>query len=436
MSGVYGYDWSVDGRSAIQVPSSETEERGYIDCPRGTRAGKACMYLRSVDAAFIVAAGTEVTIKCVVKKTNQSDQWEIEKTVEWKGYIATECSAIDDSENCWVTFYDKRIHLERASIDRIFNSLFLMTWETGGTTQHKIYDPDYCQASNVPYTFEEILDELFALTSLTTPSLPVTPDSPDNIHAHGSVADVLAGLLATQGCDLLFNPFADELTIILLSDNQDTEAITEAIDEGRLVANEVFTLSDEDKHGIAEIWPRDWYPIRTVESDTATFGTGERVICIRDHELANETTRKVLAARKTEISTACAAWFTAEGDIRDETYYGVIEQPPGEEIRQVQWWLPDETGYQSTRIINNAVPMPWVKRVEHFYPPCLRGKTTTEGLGITVPELVEYWESIEDGAYEDSGYFVYAISVVSEIDPEQDVVMWATEYKWLAVRVC
>jgi hypothetical protein len=221
-----------------------------------------------------------------------------------------------------------------------------------------------------------------------------------------------------------------------LSDNQDTEAITEAIDEGRLVANEVFTLSDEDRHGIAEIWPRDWYPIRTVESDTATFGTGERVICIRDHELANETTRKVLAARKTEISTACAAWFTAEGDIRDETYYGVIEQPPGEEIRQVQWWLPDETGYQSTRIINNAVPMPWVKRVEHFYPPCLRGKTTTEGLGITVPELVEYWTSIKDGAYEDSGYFVKAISVVSEIDPEQDIVMWATEYKWLAVRVC
>jgi hypothetical protein len=374
MSGVYGYDWSVDGRSAIQVPSSETDERAYIDCPRGTKAGKACMYFRATDAAAMVSSGAEVTIKCVVKKRDQADQWQTEKTVEWKGYIATECSALDDSENCWVTFHDKRIHLERASIDRIFNSLFLMTWETGGTTQHKIYDPDYCQASNVPYTFEEILDELFALTSLTAPSLPVTPDSPDNIHAHGSVADVLAGLLATQGCDLLFDPFADELTVILLSDNQDTPAITAAKDEGRLVGNEIFTLADEDKHGIAEIWPRDWYPIRTVESDTATFGTGERVICIRDHELANETTRKVLTARKTEISTACAAWFTAEGDIRDETYYGVIEQSPGEEIRQVQWWLPDETGYQSTRIINNAVPMPWIKRVEHFYPPCLRGK--------------------------------------------------------------
>lgn len=438
MSGIYGYDWFVGGMSVLSLPSNVSEERSFIECPRGTKAGKACFYLREADALTLLASGAEVTIRCAIKKKAPNDLWVLEKNVQWVGYIPTEMSEIDDSGNCWVTFRDKRIQLERAAIDVKFNSLFLMTWEIDGTTQYKFYDAEYCNTLNTPYTFDQILDTLFNQTTLTAPSLPVSPSPPDNIHCHGTVADALSGLLATLGCDLLYDPFSGDLSIVLLSDSQDTGAVDAALAEGRLVHQEQFTLSDDDRHGVVVIWPREWFPIRNVESDTGSFGVGERTILIRDHELADETSKTVGASRKADIVDACEAWFTAESDLRDESYYGVIEQSPGEEIRVVQWWLPhsSDDGYMMTRIVNNAVPMPWITRVENTIPTAIRGSATGTGLGTTTPELFFYWASVESGGYVNSGYYAKGVSTAGEIPAYSDLIAWATEYKWLALEIC
>lgn len=440
MSGTYGFDWTVGDWTPVTMQSFASDERAYIDCPRGTKAGKACFYFRRADALAMIAADSYVTIQCVVKRKALNDQWQIERVVQWKGYLPTECSEIDESGNCWVTLRDKRIELEKAAIDQIFNSLFLMTWESNGTTQYKFYDEEYCKALNTPYPFDEILDELFALTTtLAAPALPVSPDPPENILACGSVSDVLAGLLATLGCDLVYDPFSEELTIVLLSDNQDTPAIIAAQNEGRLIHREQFTLTETDKHGKVVVWPREWYPITNVTSDAGTFGVdGKRTVHIRDHALADEATKTVQPSRMTEITEACNSWFRAESDLRDESYFGVVEQSPGEEIRVVQWWLPDhsEDGYQMTRIVNNAVPMPWIQRSEHKTPPSIRGSASSTGLGTTVPELFFYWISIEGGGYVNSGYFCRGISTTGEIEPYAELIAWSTEHKWLALEIC
>lgn len=439
MSGTYGFDWTVGDWTPVTMQAFASDERAYIDCPRGTKAGKACFYFRRADALAMIAADSYVTIQCVVKRKALNDQWQVERVVQWKGYLPTECSEIDESGNCWVTLRDKRIELEKAAIDQMFNALFLMTWESNGTTQYKFYDEEYCQALNVPFTFDEIIDQLFGLTTLIAPALPVSPDPPDNILACGSVSEVLAGLLATQGCDLVYDPFSEELTIVLLSDNQDTPAITAAQNEGRLIHREQFTLTETDKHGKVVVWPREWYPIINVTSDSGTFGVnGKRTVHIRDHALADETTKTVQESRMTAITEACNSWFRAESDLRDESYFGIVEQSPGEEIRVVQWWLPDhsEDGYQMTRVINNSIPIPWIQRVENKTPPSIRGSASSTGLGTTVPELFFYWISIDGGGYTNSGYYCRGISTTGEIEPYAELIAWATEYKWLALEIC
>lgn len=440
MSGTYGFDWTVGDWTPVTMQAFASDERAYIECPRGTKAGKACFYFRRADALAMIAADSYLTIRCTIKKKAANDQWQVERVVQWKGYLPTECSEIDDSGNCWVTLRDKRIELEKAAIDRVFNSLFLMTWEINGSTQYKFYDEEYCKFFNMPYTFEEIIDGLFALTTtLSSPPLPVDPNPPDNIQACGSVADVLAGLLATQGCDLVYDPFAEELSIVVLSDNQDTPAITTAQLEGRLIHREQFTLTETDKHGKVVVWPREWYPISNVISDAREFGVdGKRTVHIRDHELADSFSKTVTESRMNTIAEACNSWFRAESDLRDESYFGVVEQSPGEEIRVVQWWLPhhSEDGYQMTRIVNNAVPMPWIQRVENKTPPVIRGSATGTGLGITTPELFAYWISLNEGGYVNSGYYCYGISTNGEIEPYASLVAWPTEHKWLALEIC
>ena len=429
----YGYKWDIDG---LEVVTPQDGAQQFIECERGTRSSKACFYLRREDADKLFTASSSKTIT-VTPSIRNGSEWEALEPIAFKGYLACERSEVDQLGNVLVTLRDIRHKLERASIDEPFNTVFLVALTSAGTrTLYTIYDSRTCQPSNVPWDYQDIIDKVLDPAGFGTIALPVAPGTPDNIQCTGSCAEVLAGLLAAIGCDMVFDPFEGDLTIVKLSDNDTREELQAAKDDLRLIAKVERKLQDAEKHGEVVASPADYFPIRYVDSDTSNFGDGKQSVLIIDHQLADETTKKVKAARMTEIKQAVQDWYLAESDMLDETYYGIIKRGPSEKLRSVCWMLSNPKANHRTRFVNDAIPMPWPKRTEHVYQASLVGKTTSGGLSTVSLEKVAYWKDAGTGIYADSGYFVEASTRVSSIIGVADVLLFPTEAKFVAVRVC
>jgi hypothetical protein len=435
---MYSYKWSVDGVSVYRPDSRTPQEQQFVSCARGAFPSLAKFYLRP-DDAFAFDDG-EKTIICDVFLDGI-----IEKTVHWQGYIPVHREEIDETGVVCVTFKDKRLRLEQSAIHRKYNSVFLMTY-TATNTEYIYYDEEYCKPSNSPYSWQEVIDELFEAASMPTVILPFTPEEvPRNILFCGSVAECIQRLLCSIGCELVYKPFSGQMEILKLSDTGDTTPVDDAIAEGRLVyKNEIV---DTQSIGKAVIWPADWYPIRQVVHKDLTIGTGKEAIDIHDYQLADETTKKVRDWRETEIQNALDGWFRADEDIRDETLYGVIEQEPNEDMTEVTRLLPtpqptkglqpgDQRHGHLTRVRNYVKPLTWQIRVEHFYPPFIRGRTLAGGLTADTVGFVMYTKSIEGGAFADTVHRVKAISILTPILENSTLAIWAAEHKWTVARVC
>ncbi|AMV31338.1 hypothetical protein VN12_04420 [Pirellula sp. SH-Sr6A] len=444
MTKVYAYKWMVGienlddpdalGMREVIIPDEANDPRDmFIECALGAKSGRACLYFRQTDAIDLIDSTEELTIRCsVLSREDDAEVFSTDQTIEWKGYLACEISEVDELGNVWLTLRDKRVKLERAGIDRVFNQVFLLAVD-GADNPYTFYDERYCKASNVPYSNTEIVEEIFGATDLTVPTLSASPtETPANIHCKGSCAEVLDAFLATLGCTLKFDPFSNALSIVSLSASYSLATLTTAESEGRLIEKVEIELEEKDKHGGAIIWPAEHFPIRSVESDTGTFGSGKKYVVIRDHEIADETSKTVKAARKTVILQAVEDWFKAESELFDETYYGMIAIAPGSTMREVTWWLSNhETGH-ATQCKNYSPPFPWINRKEFELQACIVGETTDTGLLNSDIAKVKYFVSIDGGSYVDSGYFVYAIAYPDSITANTRVAMWPTEFKWVA----
>ena len=435
---LWGFSWEAGGQTVIAPDPMCEQVDQYICCPRGAFPGDALLYFRP-DAAAALVIDQEVDIVCKVYQRDYGSSNQTIETITFKGYIPTHRSEPDARGYVAVKFLDKRQKLLRTVLKREFNTVFLMTW-TAADEEYIQYNDPHVKADNIPYEWQEICDALFAAAGLPPVSLPVAPDEPmKNFDADGTVSECLERFLCCLGCSLVYDPFTGDMSIVLLSDSGDTTARETARGEGRLVQSNEIDISQ--KHGTAIVKPADWYPIRLVVDTSISLGAGPVEVEIEDWELADETTKDVRTARRSEIFTALDAWFRAESDLRDETFYGVIKQVPCEEVAKVTWILstPDNAPKvhgHLTRIENFAMPVMWPKRYPYFYPPVLRGSTTASGLTITTIGRVLYWKSLPAGAFEETVYRVKAIGMVNNIDPLVDVLLWPPEHKWLAVRIC
>jgi hypothetical protein len=427
------FEWFVGGKPV--VISDDSGHQG-VWCERGCYSGKAVFCVRQSDAD---ALDLDAKVDIVVKRYD-GDANTLAKTTTFKDYYVVRKEIAENRDkNVIIELRDKRVLLERAAVNTEYNTVKIVTIGSGSsTTYYTFYVEEFCQASNVPYTMQEIVDELFTLAELTAPAISGSPSDPDNIAAKGTCAEVIQGLLASMGCDLVLDPFTGSLTIELLSGSQDVATMDAAIANGQSVDDGLheITLASNDKWGKVVISPADWFPVQYVTDLTTTFGDGKRTAVIRDYQIA-ESTGAVKSARATEIQSACSAWFKAQDDVFRDSLWGIVEQAPGTDIRCVYWKV--EGGRRNdigTRTIveNNAIPIPWAKRTEYEVAGYIRGKTI--GTLSATPVKVAYWKQNVDGSFTDTEKCIYAVTYIATIPADKDLAIWPGERTWIAQEIC
>lgn len=397
----------------------------FIECARGTASGRACFYLRSVDADTVFLQ-TSVDLKARLYVRDSNDVMKLTETVTFKEYYPCERSEVDEWGNVYVTLRDKRSLLESATISQRFNQVFLVALTTAySRTLHTLYIPAYCLASNVPHTFAQIMAAVFAPSTLSPPALPISAPLADNVYANGTCADVLSGMLASIGCDLVLDPFTGTLSIVELSGTQSFPLLASV----NPIANNTQSLKASERVGEVVAVPQDYFPVRPVQPITGTFGTGTRSINVFDHQLADETTSQVSASRMTQIKIAVQDWYRAENARRDETYTTIIPQVPGAQLRSVRWEVFDA----ATIAVNDAVPMPWITPTGHWYQAGLIGKTLAGGMTAnTATRCTLYLRS--GGAWAITVLEVDAIAK-EDIDGIKEVKLLQVDDKWVAIPI-
>lgn len=345
---VFSYQVKVNAFSAI-IPDDGVE--CFIECPRGAYSGKAQLYLRADDATAVMAlASVSIEIKTYIDDLGDG-VWVLNATNTFTGYIPVESSEADEFGNVAVCFRDSRWNLERLSFARHFNVVMTVT-EDPIEADRILYYPETVPSPTVPYTLQEIVNEITA--GLVLPSNPVTR----NVACCGNGAAILEGLLATIGCELTLNPFTNVRSIVALGSSAVGSVVTTARSE-RLIATNVLDSSSASKVGKATVFPRT-YNNYTPTSENIDFGGGAGRVVIYDGELSNKDIG-VQATRKSLIETAVEAWYSAQDSDFDETFYGIIAAVPNAGITKVTWNLANadpESGH-STRVQNYQKPMPW-----------------------------------------------------------------------------
>ncbi len=430
----YAFKWFVNGLQVVEFDGAS--QPMFLECPRGTQPGRACFWLRRDDADSLFAT-PDATYAITAEVYRRDDgPWALVDTVTFLGYIACERSewdALTDGGNVYVTLKDQRHKIARSSIDRIWNSVYLvaLTAPTGTRTLYTIYEPKNC-ASGSPYSYTEIVTALLAPSGLGTVSLPLSRPAPDNILTRGSCSDVLAGLLASLGCDMVYDPYGGSLSIVKLSDSQTLTELIAAKTDGRLLSTVTQAIDTKDLTGEVIATPADYFPIRHVKQDIANFGTGKKSIVIRDHQLADETTSMVAAARMTQIKQAVQDYHLAEIASFDETYFGVVKATPSAGLRSLTFLITgheDAGGQVCTRAVNDCLPMPWIDRAEHVYPVMIEGLTVATLTSSAVSKIALTNAPV-------AGKYFEAKGKGSDVASGSEVVAWPIVDSFLALKVC
>jgi hypothetical protein len=432
----YGFGWQVDNYDVIEVDDLDQLPM-FIECNRGARPSKACFYLRreDADALFGMSVAVNITAKTYTQEEEgeENTPWVEGDPVVWKSYYPCARSEPDETQNVYVTLKDKRVLLERAVLNTEWNTVDLVAFEPGSETLYNFYTDEFCKASNVPYTFADIIKKIFDETTLTLPSVPsVTINPATNLSARDDCASILQGVLASVGFDLVFDPFADTLTITDLNTAQDESIRDTATTDGKLIAKEDLKTNDSDMVGIAKVLPSDYFPVNIVTNDTATFGSGKRSIVIADHQLADKTSYTVKTARLAEIVAACEKWHRSQNDIFAETFWGLLKQIPGAGIYSIRWNLASDEATE-TRMANWVPPLPWPKRTEYQIDTMFRGKAKAS---ISTLARVEYYKQEATGTFTATGKEIKAVSIGAAIATDSDVAFWPGERQFIALKVC
>jgi len=426
------FNWLVDGKP---VYFDQTSQQQFIDCPRGCNSGRAVFIMREEDADAIGEDAVSFEATFIEEDAKEGDEPQV---FTWQGYYL--CSRLKELEsgNVVVEFRDKRVLLERGTVNTEYNTINLVAYEPGGsTTTYNFYVDEFCRASNTPHTFVQIVEAIFDETELEYPGCPSVAVSPiTNISGRGNCATILQGLLASVGLDMIFDPFAGTVSIVRLTDTHDVSAREEATADGRIVYPGQFNDDDATKQhiGKAKILPSDYFPVQFVEEDEATFGDGGSSINIRDYQLADDITRTVKTARLTEIEQALDAWYQYQDETFTEYLWGIVEQVPGARIYHTTWMLKHEENGTHTKLRNYVPPIPWAARTEFRRKGVRRGKTREVVDGSL--KLVEYYKQSNTGSYTATNKDIKAVTIGTNIAIDKTVAFWEGERTYLALEVC
>jgi hypothetical protein len=123
---------------------------------------------------------------------------------------------------------DRRHLLGRISLDKAYN--LTKSDGSGNFTQTK--------NSGTNWTWQEVVQDIATTIGMGTLTLPFTPDaSPNNLvyWGHPSALECLCDVLTRIGCDLAYDPVADEFSVVRLGVAQDTHLdAVDAASKGRV----------------------------------------------------------------------------------------------------------------------------------------------------------------------------------------------------------
>lgn len=425
---IYAYKWTVDGFD-VETPDAESHPiRQYIDMPRGCIAGTAKFYLRAEDAKTLIGkTSVDIVAEIHTRNVDKSDEWEIEKTLTWSEYIPVEVAEADQSGGSMVTLKDKRHKLDRKVEGKIWNQVRYVTEPASGVetiTHERLY-----LNGGSPYTYQDIVDELCG--DLPAPTLPSGGDGePNNLFCNGSVAEFLDGLFASLGVAMAID-LAGAVTLVDVSDNELPEALTEARKDRRIA----MVDADIAKHGKVVMWPSMYYPYHP-KSSTEVFGEGAdlREVHIIDHELSDKNDG-MDGDRKTAIMEAVEAWYTAERNMYDETFYGLLDVTPGPGVVHTTWSLNAPGLGHHTRVRNYSPPIPWPTRFEAPPPTPLWGLTDTTIASDSTGE-VKIDDPVVGGMWTTTAKRQFVYNRGPAITSGKRVILFPMDDRWCVVEVC
>lgn len=178
-----------------------------INCPRGRQYGEANFLMQSADAQSLCDTSGPISIVC------ESELG----TITWQGYYVVKCTAISPHKTkpaFWVTLADARYILERSTVNKRYNLRNSeTTWVTSSLN------------SGTPYTWQQIISDLWSLLPTAAgscPTLPVSPSStPENFVFDGMIVwRAINQVLTAIGCVSIFLPFSNSFTFVELKATQ------------------------------------------------------------------------------------------------------------------------------------------------------------------------------------------------------------------------
>lgn len=340
-------NWKIDGKKplnpAVLAASSiaahwPMEWYGKVNsvaCPRGRRWG---------EAHFVVSQSTldELSIDAAIDITCEHELG----TTTWAGYYVIRSETITgdpDNSAHWITLADRRWLLERSAANVRYN-----------LRQNKTDYVTITTNSGTPYTWQEVLDDLWALlpgVAGAAPSLPITPGStPENLVFDGMTAwRAINQVLTAIGCGAVLDPHAGTFNYVELKATQADLATQKTDNRDRLLW--AFAPSELPESQYVDKVAVTFHKIPGIDDDSLPFaskpdveevslgvgGTAGTKWPIVDTMFGFDDNSAVRTARAGEIKDALIGLLRPGAESWGSRFSGVLEIPCGSEITDVLW---------------------------------------------------------------------------------------------------
>lgn len=346
--------WKVGGFRPIN-PKIIADDGGYgdwsdvvnsINCPRGRQYGEANFLMQSADAQSLCDTSGPISIVC------ESELG----TITFENYWVTKCTAITAHKTqpaYWITLGDVRYILERSTANKRYNlRKTASTWVTSSLN------------GGTPYTWQEILDDLWSLlpsAAGSAPTLPITPSStPENFVFDGMSAwRAINQVLTAIGCGSVFLPLSDIFTYVEL---KATQAGLDTVKTG--YANRLlfqFTPRELPKANFPEKVVVTFHKIPGTDDTDSPFPIKPDTEEATLGESGTAGTKWPIVDTMFSTAGNAAARTTRAGEIKDAlrgllkplakpwgaVYAGALAFLPGSEISDITWSSDGTRGMQT-----------------------------------------------------------------------------------------
>lgn len=392
--------WTVGGKRPLSpvFVADECDRSGWpmewhglvngVRVPRGLRHGEANFLLSNEDLDSLDLT-TEIDIECEHE----------DGTTKWPGWyvIKTQLATRDqDNPAHWVTLADRRYVYDRIAANTRYN---LRTGPDDSWVESSLL-------AGSPYTWQDIIDDLWSLLPDTAGTVPTIPPwyfgetTPENLDFEGlTVWRSICQVLTAIGCAAVYDPLTEKFSIVRLIDTQTGLSTLRDDNDDRILWNfrpeslvevnypKEVSVSFQKVPGAGESPWLEAADVETVLVDP--LGLEDAKWPILDTMFSWDDNSAERTERANEIADALKGLLKPVAEPWGEVYSGVIEFVCGEDVTEVEWISDGSRGMQ-TVVRHSYVEIDWPKL------PTIFGGTGGGGTRIRfrIVDVVCYGDSL------------------------------------------